>query len=95
MQERFLNFWHQSSEVATLDIEIAVLQDSIRAEEQKIAELNETLLRHGVEVKGESTTGTTSTGIKKVEPLCDSRPQENLNNLNNRTRLHWYNAKLT
>ena len=79
MQERFLNFWHQSSEGAKLDIEIAILEDSIRDEKCKIAELDEALLRNGVEVKGESA------GIKKVEPPCDSCPQEDLNNLNNRT----------
>lgn len=79
MQERFLNFWHQNSEGGKLDIEIALLEDSIRGEKQKIAELDEALLRHGVEVKGEPA------GVKKVEPSCDSRPQDDFNNLNNRT----------
>ena len=72
MQERFLNFWHKTSERAKLDIEIAILEDSIRDEKQKIAELDEALLRCGVEVKGEST------GIKKVEPQCDSHPWDDL-----------------
>ena len=74
MQERFLNFWHQDSKGAQLDIEIAVLEDSIRDEKQKIAELNEALLRHGVEIKGEPADN------KKVEPQRDSCPQDDLNN---------------
>lgn len=73
MQERFLSFWHQNSKGARLDVEIAILEDSIRDEKQKIAELDEALLRHGVEVKDEST------GVKKVEPQCGSCPQDDLN----------------
>ena len=50
MQERFLNFWHRSSETVKWDMEIVVLEDAIREEKAKIAELDEELLKCGVKV---------------------------------------------
>ena len=51
MQERFLNFWHQSSKTVKWDMEIVLLEDAIREEKEKIAELDKALLKYGVEVK--------------------------------------------
>ena len=53
MEERFLSFWHQTSKHAKWDMEVMLLEDAIRQEKLKIAELNKALLEHGVDTNAE------------------------------------------
>ena len=53
MEERFLSFWHQTSKHAKWDMEVMLLEDAIRQEKLKIAELDKALLEHGVDTNAE------------------------------------------
>ena len=54
-----------------------LLEDAIREEKLKIAELNQALLEHGVEIEEESSNSTIE--IDQQSSKCD------MNKLNNRT----------
>ena len=53
MEERFLSFWHQTSKHAKWDMEVMLLEDAIRQEKLKIAELDKALFEHGVDTNAE------------------------------------------
>ena len=52
-------------------MEIALLEDAIREEKQKIAELDKALFEHGVEVKGESSNTVTKVEQQHSNSECD------------------------
>ena len=73
-----MNFWHRSSETVKWDMEIVVLEDAIREEKAKIAELDEELLKAGVKLDTgpASVTAQQSDSHSMLEDLSDSRTKE-------------------
>jgi hypothetical protein len=85
MEERFLNFWHQSSKHAKWDMEVMLLEDAIKQEKLKIAELDKVLLEHGVEINVEESLLNSTSKIQEQQQQ-QQRQQSSKCDTNNRTK---------
>lgn len=80
MEERFLSFWHQTSKHAKWDMEVMLLEDAIRQERLKIAELDKVLLKHGVDTNAEELSLNYASKIEQQQ--WQSSKSDDTNNRN-------------